>query len=85
MSSMRRRHNSCFPEQEIRDARREMEGLGVDTSKPYVALIVRDEKYFGKMGRKLSDWRMRNRPISDFAPGAAVLTQRGCRSFDWDT
>lgn len=64
-------------EREVRDARREIEALGVDVSKPYVALIVRDEKYFDKVGKKLSDGRMRNRPIADFAPAATALAQQG--------
>jgi len=64
-------------EREVRDARREIEALGIDRGKPYVALIVRDEKYFDEVGKKLSDGRMRNRPISDFAPTAKALAERG--------
>lgn len=64
-------------ERELRDARREIEGIGIDLSKPYVALIVRDEKYFDKIGKKLSDGRMRNRAIADFAPAATALAKQG--------
>jgi putative glycosyltransferase (TIGR04372 family) len=62
---------------ETRDARREMAALGVDLNRPYVALIVRDDKYFNVVGKKLSDGRMRNRSIADFAPMALALAQLG--------
>lgn len=58
-------------------ARSELEKLGVDSQQPYVALIVRDEKYFDKVGRNLSDGRMRNRSITDFAPMSVALAQLG--------
>jgi len=58
-------------------AQSELEKLGVDLRQPYVALIVRDEKYFDKVGKGLSDGRMRNRSITDFAPMSVALAQLG--------
>jgi len=62
---------------ELHRAQSELKKLGVDPRQPYVALIVRDEKYFDKFGKGLSDGRMRNWSITDFAPMSLALAQLG--------
>jgi len=62
---------------ERREALRALESLGVNVDRPYVALIVRDERYFGVLGKKLSDGRMRNRSIADFVPMVKSLADLG--------
>lgn len=62
---------------QLHRAQRELLSLGVDLGVPYVALVVRDEKYFDEIGNHLSDGRMRNRPISDFVPAVAMLAEMG--------
>lgn len=62
---------------QLRQAHRELEAIGIDPSRPYVALVVRDAHYFDKFGKTLSDGRMRNRELSDFVPSVLQLVDLG--------
>lgn len=63
--------------QQVKRARRELASVGVDLEAPYIALVVRDEKYFDNVGKHLSDGRMRNRSIADFVPAVSMLAEMG--------
>lgn len=62
---------------QLKQAHRELVAIGIEPSRPYVALAVRDAHYFDKFGKTLSDGRMRNREISDFALSVLRLADLG--------
>lgn len=62
---------------EMRQARRELEALGIHDDTRIVTLAVRDPAYFATFGAALSNGAMRDRDIADFAPAALALAERG--------
>lgn len=62
---------------QVQEAQRQLTSLGVNLQLPYVALVVRDERYFEQVGNGLSDGRMRNRDITDFVPAVEALVGLG--------
>jgi putative glycosyltransferase (TIGR04372 family) len=62
---------------QLAQAHQELVVIGIDPSRPYVALVVRDAHYFDKFGNTLSNGRMRNREVSDFVPSVLKLAALG--------